>query len=227
MVCVVISGPTGSGKSGLAERLAVRYNGCIINADSQQVLEELPILTDQPSLGGTFLYGHKKHTEYYSSFQWCLEAAEVVYKVLGQGKVPIIVGGTGLYLNNFLNGHLDKDMSDVVFFISGLPVFKLLLNPSKKELEARCWGRILGMFPRVTQEVRACPDHPRLRRVIGFSEVMDGVDVGEIQEKMLIRTRQYVKRQKTWFNKYCVDWNQYESLEQVDLGALDQFVSAQ
>ena len=220
MICIVISGPTASGKSSLALALSKKYDGWIINADSQQILEELPILTDQPvNASNTFLYGHKKHTQYYSSFQWCLEAGELVHKSLELRKIPILVGGTGFYLNNFLTGHLDD--SGRIFFIKGIPVFKILINPPKDELEEKCKTRINQMFPQVTEEVQNCPDHPRLRKVIGFSEIKDGVDLVAIQDKMLIRTRQYIKRQKTWFKKYCSDWNQ--DLDQLRVN-LDEWI---
>lgn len=108
-VVSVIFGPTGSGKSGLALALAEKLGGEIVNADSRQIYKDMPLITACPTAED---YGRVTHhlyeflmpSERYSSGAWALAAAGVVKEILGRGKVPVIVGGTGFYLRALLEG---------------------------------------------------------------------------------------------------------------------------
>jgi tRNA dimethylallyltransferase len=108
--CYVVVGPTASGKSSFAIRLAQKINGGIINADSQQVLKEIPTLTDRPTEADMssclhYLYGYKNCSDEMSSFSWCIDAAEKIKECIRKGNAPILVGGTGFYIQNLLEGH--------------------------------------------------------------------------------------------------------------------------
>lgn len=105
---IVLAGPTASGKSSLAIKLAKDFNGYIINADSRQVYKELKIGTAQPKpdkiegdiwyIDGIkhYLYGHISAKDRYNLFEY----QQDVQKVLDKGDdIPIIVGGTGLYID--------------------------------------------------------------------------------------------------------------------------------
>src|SRR6185503_8056611 len=99
---VLIAGPTASGKSRLALELARERNGVIINADSMQVYAELRILTARPSAEDEAaaphrLYGHVPATTRYSVGAWLEDTAAILAEVRDAGRVPIFVGGTGLY----------------------------------------------------------------------------------------------------------------------------------
>ncbi|GAA4039440.1 tRNA (adenosine(37)-N6)-dimethylallyltransferase MiaA [Sphingomonas rosea] len=105
----VIAGPTASGKSALAVSLAQRTNGVIVNADSAQVYADLRVLSARPSeaeMGGVEhrLFGHRDGAEACSAADWAAEAKAVVAEVHGRGQLPILVGGTGLYLRTLLDG---------------------------------------------------------------------------------------------------------------------------
>jgi tRNA dimethylallyltransferase len=100
--CVLIAGPTASGKSALALSLARDRDGVIINADSMQVYRELRILSARPSaeeeaLAPHRLYGHVYGAENYSVARWLSEATLEIKACWAIGKLPIVVGGTGLY----------------------------------------------------------------------------------------------------------------------------------
>ena len=104
-----ISGPTTSGKSKLALKLAKIINGEIINADSMQVYKELSIITARPSekdekIIPHHLYGHISGKNRYNVYKWCNECASKIKKIISNNKVPIITGGTGLYFNAFIKG---------------------------------------------------------------------------------------------------------------------------
>ena len=99
---VLIAGPTASGKSALALRLAEQLGGTIVNADSMQVYRDLRIITARPSPEEEArvphrLYGHVDAAENYSVGRWCQDVAAVLAECADEGRTPILVGGTGLY----------------------------------------------------------------------------------------------------------------------------------
>jgi tRNA dimethylallyltransferase len=106
---ILIAGPTASGKSGLAVALAERLGGTVINADSMQVYRELRMLTARPAAEDEArvphaLYGFASGAEAYSAGRYAGDAARVIADTQAAGRVPIIVGGTGLYFKVLLEG---------------------------------------------------------------------------------------------------------------------------
>jgi tRNA dimethylallyltransferase len=106
---ILIAGPTAGGKSGLAVRLAERYGGMVINADSMQVYRELRILTARPDPGEEAhvphaLYGFVPGRERYSAGRFAADAAQALETARSKGLRPIIVGGTGLYFKTLIEG---------------------------------------------------------------------------------------------------------------------------
>jgi tRNA dimethylallyltransferase len=105
----LIAGPTASGKSALALAFAERSNGAIINADSAQVYRDLRILSARPSAADEaraphLLYGYRDGALPCSAVDWAADAARAVREVQEKGQLPILVGGTGLYLRTLLEG---------------------------------------------------------------------------------------------------------------------------
>ncbi len=106
---IIIGGPTGSGKSALALDLAERIGGAIVNADSMQQYRDLRIVTARPTLADHgraphYLYGHLPADKPGSVGQWLRQATRVIDEIKSQERVPIVVGGTGLYLKALLKG---------------------------------------------------------------------------------------------------------------------------
>ena len=106
---LLIAGPTASGKSALALELAERFGGVIINADSMQVYRDLRIITARPTPAEEArvphrLYGHVDAAENYSVGRWCRDVEAALKDVVGQGCMPILVGGTGLYFKALTAG---------------------------------------------------------------------------------------------------------------------------
>src|SRR5712691_8638654 len=106
---VLIAGPTASGKSALALELAQRLGGTVINADSMQVYRDLRIITARPTEADVarvphLLYGHVDAAENYSAGRWCLDASAALSEVERAGRLPIVVGGTGLYFKTLTQG---------------------------------------------------------------------------------------------------------------------------
>ena len=106
---ILLAGPTASGKSKLAIKLAEHYNGEIINADSMQIYKEISILTSKPGLKDTkiinhHLYGFNSVKEKFSTGHWLKMATEKIQEQWSNNKTPIVVGGTGLYFKALTEG---------------------------------------------------------------------------------------------------------------------------
>jgi tRNA dimethylallyltransferase len=106
---ILIAGPTASGKSALALHLAERLGGVVINADSMQVYRDLRVITARPLPAEEAavphrLYGEVDAAENYSVGRWCRDIAMDIEEVTAQGRLPILVGGTGLYYKALLTG---------------------------------------------------------------------------------------------------------------------------
>lgn len=105
----VIAGPTASGKSALALSMARDLGGVIINADSMQVYDALPLLTAQPSREEQEaiphkLYGVQHPNEWCSAGNWREMAMAAIDDTLADNKTPIVVGGSGLYIKALMEG---------------------------------------------------------------------------------------------------------------------------
>ena len=106
---IVISGPTGIGKSNLAISLAKKINGVIINADSMQIYKELKIISSQPSDCDKKIISHELYSirsihQNFSVADWLELVEEKMHIILNKNKIPIIVGGSGLYIKTAING---------------------------------------------------------------------------------------------------------------------------
>jgi len=106
---ILLAGPTASGKSRLAIKLAKHFNGEIINADSMQVYNEISILTSKPKLQDTkiikhHLFGLLSVKEKFSTGQWLKLASKKIREIWNNKKTPIVAGGTGLYFKALTDG---------------------------------------------------------------------------------------------------------------------------
>ncbi len=109
---IVIAGPTASGKSEFAIALCKEINGTVINFDSMQVYKELSILTARPdsiseSIVPHKLYGYMSGKNRCSAVLWKNKALEEIKLSLKLGRVPILVGGSGLYIKTLIDGLSD------------------------------------------------------------------------------------------------------------------------
>ncbi|MBQ8744509.1 MAG: tRNA (adenosine(37)-N6)-dimethylallyltransferase MiaA [Mailhella sp.] len=115
LLCII--GPTGSGKTAAALHLAATLESrglpvTIINADSRQVYRDFPLITAQPSeeekaVCPHKLYGWLESTQKISAGQWAELAEAAIRETLAQGRIPMLVGGTGFYLRALLDGITD------------------------------------------------------------------------------------------------------------------------
>ncbi len=106
---VVICGPTASGKTALSIELAKKINGEIISSDSMQIYEDMDIGTAKPSkeeMQGIkhYMLNIVKPNQRYSVADFKKDAESAIEEILAKGKIPIVVGGTGLYVDSLIYG---------------------------------------------------------------------------------------------------------------------------
>ena len=105
----LIAGPTASGKSALALLLAEQANGVVINADSAQVYRDLRVVSARPSRADEArvphrLYGYRDGEDICSAADWAADARTEIHAAHDAGRLPILCGGTGLYLRTLIEG---------------------------------------------------------------------------------------------------------------------------
>ena len=104
---IVICGPTASGKTALSIELAKKINGEIVSCDSMQIYKDMDIGTAKPTVEEMqgikhYLIGYVSPEERYSVADYKKDAKKAIKEILGKGKMPIIVGGTGLYIDSLI-----------------------------------------------------------------------------------------------------------------------------
>ena len=106
---ILIAGPTASGKSNFAIKLAKKVDGEIINTDSMQIYKEIKILNARPKTKETeyikhYLYGFHSVKKNFSTGDWLKKTIKLIKQINNKNKIPILVGGTGLYFRAIING---------------------------------------------------------------------------------------------------------------------------
>ena len=265
----VICGPTAAGKSAIALALAERFGGTIISADSRQVYRGFDIGTAKPTRAERDRVPHRgidvaDPEERYSAARWSLAASGWVDEAHAAGQIPVVVGGTGLYIRALVSGLFEEPPLDplrraeLANVMAGMPTDALRrwcerVDPSLAHLGrtqllraieiATLTGHRLSALQRSTaraarQDVRYLvvdpgpvlasriearvdamlaggwvdevrrlssgvpPDAPAWK-ASGYGWVhalVNGLtDIGTARTRIVIETRQYAKRQRTWF----------------------------
>ena len=144
---ILLAGPTGSGKSKLAISLSKKLNGEIVNADSMQVYKEFKILTSRPNLQDKkkikhHLYGIISVRKKFSTGNWLKLTTNLITKILKKKKIPVIVGGTGLYFKALVDG------------LTVIPVIPLefrnkIRKYNKKIGQEKFYNKLLKLDPKI------------------------------------------------------------------------------
>jgi len=159
---ICIAGPTASGKSAYAVRVANALDGEIINADALQVYADLQILSARPTsdeIGDLphHLFGHVAGQVRYSTGAWLREVEPLILDILARGKTPVLVGGTGLYFRALLQGM--ADIPAVPKHISDETAERLeqngidSLRAEAEQLDPVATARVLGNDPQRLQRI--------------------------------------------------------------------------
>ena len=213
---IVIVGPTAVGKTALAIDLAQALNGEIISGDSQQVYRKLDIGTakatpEEQAAAPHHLIDVREVTESYSAFDFVREAKTAIEDITARGKLPIIAGGTGLYIQSLLEGyHLggevpheeilsyraqldllsDEDLYQRVAE-QGLVIPQLNRRRAMRALEIAHFGQDLANEETDYEPYLICLDDDR-----SFKGEQSLAEASEILKR---NTRRFAKRQLTWF----------------------------
>jgi tRNA dimethylallyltransferase len=165
---ILIAGPTGSGKSEIALRLAKKINGEIINADSMQVYKEIKILSARPesySNVSHYLYGDISVKNNFSAGEWLKKVKLNLNKIIKKKKQPIFVGGTGLYFKLLTEG------------ISNIPKIPDSIRTKARKLNAKLgndkfYNLLIKLDPLINNRIKKNDTHRLIRayEVITFTK---------------------------------------------------------
>ena len=149
---ILIYGPTASGKSKFSVQLAKKIKGEIINADSMQVYKELKILTARPlkkecSKIKHHLYGFQSVKRKFSTGKWLKLATEKISKIKKNKKIPILVGGTGLYF---------KALTDGLVKIPNIPIkFRNKIRNLQKQIgQKKFYKKLIKLDPSIKEKIK-------------------------------------------------------------------------
>lgn len=156
---IIIAGPTASGKSSIAIKLAKKINGVIINADSRQIYKELQIGTARPLPKDMeriphYLYGHISVKDNYNIYKYQKDVFNILTKI-PQEQVPILVGGTGLYIDSIVYNYKLEENNK---------------NTLRKELTEMSLKDLQSKVPDSTLELLNNSDRNNKRRLIRIIE---------------------------------------------------------
>jgi tRNA dimethylallyltransferase len=182
---ILIAGPTGSGKSEIALRLAKKINGEIINTDSMQVYKEIKILSARPESFSNiahYLYGNISVKNNFSAGEWLKKVKLNLKKIINKKKQPLFVGGTGLYFKLLTEG------------ISNIPKIPDLIRTKARKLNAKLgndkfYSLLIKLDPLTENKIKKNDTHRLIR----------AYEVVTFTKKSLI---DWQKKNKNYFSNY-------------------------
>lgn len=210
---LLIGGATAVGKSDFALKLSQKINMEIISADSVQVYKQLNLATSKPTKEETKICPHHlidiaDINEKYNAYNFVCDAKQKIDEISKKGKLPVIVGGTGLYMECLLYDYsfdkLSKDKKQCLYNYR-----LIVLNQNREALYNKINLRVDKMIENgLVDEVKnliksGITAENQCMQAIGYKEIFNYIN-GEISLNDAIlkfkqRTRNYAKRQITWF----------------------------
>ena len=184
---ILLAGPTASGKSKLAIKLAQYFNGEIINADSMQIYKEFSILTSKPNLQDIkaikhHLYGFNSVKKRFSTGHWLKLVVKKIEEQWENERMPIVVGGTGLYFKALTDG-----------------LVKIPDIPNKTRMQIRKLHKKIGQKKFFTQLIKLDPLAKRLVLPSDTQRSMRAYEVKKFTNKSLFK---FIRETKTNFDPY-------------------------
>ena len=207
---ILISGPTASGKSNFAVKIAKKIQGEIINADSMQVYKKLKILTARPNKKDQknikhHLYGFVDLKEKFSTGQWLELVIKKIKEIKKRKKIPILVGGTGLYFQSLINGLVK---------IPEIPLkFRNKIRMrQKKEGQKKFYKRLLKIDPMAKDKF----DPNDAQRTIRAFEIRSFTKISMYE--WLKKTKSEFKDEE--FLKLYIDFKREDLIKQISLRSI-------
>jgi len=208
---ILISGPTASGKSNFAVKIAKRINGEIINADSMQVYKQLKILTARPSKEEQknikhHMYGVIDLNKKFSTGQWLKAAIKKIKEIKKRKKIPILVGGTGLYFQSLIDG-LVKIPEIPVKFRNKIRLIQ------KKEGQKKFYKKLLKIDPIAKDKF----DQNDTQRTIRAFEIKSFTNISMYE--WLNKTKSEFKDEE--FLKLYIDFKREDLIKRISLRTIN------
>ena len=202
---ILIAGPTASGKSEFAIKIAKKINGEIINADSMQVYKQLKILTARPKKIDQknithHLYGFQNVKKNFSTGNWLKLVIKKINEIKKKNKIPILVGGTGLYFKSLTEG-----------------LVKIPNIPQRIREETRLLQKKIGQkkfYQKLTKV------DPLVKNKINSNDVQRSIRAFEIKKFTKLSITQWFKKTKILFKsdnfiKIYIDFPRSELVERI------------
>ena len=207
---ILISGPTASGKSSFAIKIAKKINGEIINADSMQVYKQLKILTARPNKREQknirhHMYGVVDLNKKFSTGQWLKTAIKKIKEIKKKKRIPILVGGTGLYFQSLIDG-LVKIPEIPLKFRNKIRLIQ------KKEGQKKFYNKLLKIDP----EVNGRFDPNDTQRTIRAFEIKLFTKISMYQ--WLNKTKSEFKERE--FLKLYIDFKREDLIKRISLRSI-------
>jgi len=234
---IIILGPTASGKSDLAVKIANNFNGEIISADSRQIYKGLDIasnkITTQEMQGVKhYLLDIANPDKEINLYDWQQMAFASIKKILAKDKLPIIAGGTGLYISSIVQNY---DLHPQTPQTRECPYDFIIfgLSPDRNKLYQKINKRVDKMLDDGSiDEVKNIYKKYKNKKLnslsgIGYREIIEYIDgkitLEEAIDKIKQNTRHYAKRQMTWYRRMerqgiKIYWNK-------NLTEIDKYIS--
>lgn len=208
---ISLVGLTASGKSSLGIKIAKEFNGEIISADSRQVYRGLDIGTakvtpEEQAIVPHHLIDVVEPETHFDVFEYQRRAYKAIDDILSRGKLPIIVGGTGLYSRSIIEGYNFGSDSERKY-----DVLQICLLPPKEDIrpiiEKRIDERLAQGMIKETQDLIADGVSAEWLQKLGLEyfwnvEYIKGrATIEEYKKNLLTKTMQFAKRQRTWYRR--------------------------
>jgi len=212
---ILISGPTASGKSNFAIKIAKKINGEIINADSMQVYKQLKILTARPNIEEQknikhHMYGVVDLSKKFSTGQWLKAVIDKIKEIKKRKKIPVLVGGTGLYFQSLIDG------------LVRIPEIPIKLRNKirliqKKEGQKKLYKKLLKIDPMVKGKF----DQNDSQRTIRAFEVKSFTKISMYE--WLNKTKSEFKEEE--FLKLYIDFKREDLIKRISLRTIKMIKS--
>ena len=217
---ILISGPTASGKSNFAVLLAKKINGEIINADSMQVYKQFKILTARPSKLEQknikhHLYGIADLKTKFSTGHWLKLAIKKIHEIRGRNKIPILVGGTGLYFNSLINGLVK---------IPNIPIkFRNKIRLMQKTYgQKKFYKKLLKIDPKVKDKINSNDTQRSIRAFEIKSYSKKSMYDWITQTKPSFKQNEFLKLYINFERKKLIERIEKRTLKMIKLGAIKE-----
>jgi len=204
---ILVSGPTASGKSNFAIKVAKKIDGEIINADSMQVYKQLKILTARPNKEEQknikhHMYGIIDLKKKFSTGQWLKEATKKIKEIKKRKKIPILVGGTGLYFQSLIDGLVKIPEIPIKFR-------NKIRSIQKKEGQRKFYKTLLRIDPMVKDKF----DQNDTQRTIRAYEIKSFTKISMYE--WLSKTKSEFKDEE--FLKLYIDFKREDLIKRISL----------